>query len=216
MFIIIMSCTVCLHSLHPGYTCFYSDGNFSEFQEVRLSPPVNLSAPQTVLEREYISALSRITSPSGFRITSITLIVNKKLERTYNQKLTQMAAQCGGIAQVQEKYVFHGSSISNYPNIVSSGLGVGGVDQGIIIKNGTSYGYGVYTGGTPATAMSYCAGSNQLLLCLGLKGRNSTVAITDPNSLNNGNTHSHTAGDIIVFFTRQQLLPLYLIQYIPA
>lgn len=125
-----------------------------------------------------------------------------------------MAGQCGGVNYINEVLMWHGSPEANYAAIMRDGLKVGGVD-GISTVHGTSYGYGIYSGKSISTAAGYNGGSKKLILFNGLLGNSSGSAINSNNvlSLNNGSTHSYTSGDISVFFTKEQVIPRFLVEY---
>ena len=96
---------------------------------------------------------------------------------------------------------------------MQQGLLVGGVD-GIPIAQGAVHGYGVYSATTPNTPIGYAKGVQKLMCCLAMKGKNSTQTISDIAQLNNGITHSYACNaDWVVFFTKEQVLPRYLVEY---
>lgn len=96
---------------------------------------------------------------------------------------------------------------------MKDGLKVGGVD-GIPVAVGTLYGYGVYSASTPNTPIGYANDSQWVLACLAMKGKKSSVKKTEISTLNDGLTHSfETNGDWVIFFTKEQLLPRFLIEY---
>ena len=54
----------------------------------------------------------------------------------------------------------------------------------------------------------------KLCVVLRMKGNNTTQAIKNIALLNNGKTHSYTCGvDWVIFFTGEQILPRYLVEY---
>jgi Poly(ADP-ribose) polymerase catalytic domain len=209
-------CSFCGKSDHFGYTCFYYKST-QRYEEVVLTPPANLQQPRTMLESEYIrvrDAFNNFINPSNRLVFSqAKIIINKDLEERYATKKIEMAAECGGRNQINEVYFWHGSAEANYPNILRQGLKVGGVD-GIPVVNGTACGYGIYSSTAPTTPIGYTKGSKWLAFFVGMKGKNSAVSITNPGQLKNPNTHSYSCnGDWVIFFTKEQVLPKFLVEY---
>lgn len=125
-----------------------------------------------------------------------------------------MAIECKGEKNLNEVYIWHGSKYNKYDIIMREGLKVGGVDSGVSVDQGKTYGYGVYTASTPNTPISYASDSQWVLACLTLKCNKSPCAKDNPSQLNDGKTHSFIPrDDWIVFFTKEQLLPRFLIEY---
>jgi hypothetical protein len=58
---------------------------------------------------------------------------------------------------------------------------------------------GIYTALSPNTSMGYARDSKWMVCCLGMKG------IT--------NTHSTEGGGVVIFRTKEQLIPRFLIEY---
>lgn len=207
-------CSDCAVPDHFGYTCFYSIST-QEYEEILLPAPKG--DPVTILEKEYNKAkyaFNNFVDPkSNLEFNQAKLIVNKPLEKRYAQKKIEMAKECGGQDKINEVYFWHGSPEANYKSILKDGLKVGGVDD-IAVRVGKVYGYGIYSATTPNTPIKYAAGTTWLACFLGMKGVNSTVQIQDSSQLKNGKTHSYACnGDWVLFFTKEQTLPRYLIQY---
>jgi Poly(ADP-ribose) polymerase catalytic domain. len=140
------------------------------------------------------------------------LIVNKKLEERYAAKKTKMAKECGGEDNVNEIFVWHGSSFENYEEIMKNGLKIGGVD--VDIANAAVHGYGVYSATTPDVPITYARDSRFVACFLGLKGRDSGGPVSDTIKLDNGKVHSYGCrGNWVIFFTKEQLLPRFLVEY---
>ncbi|OMJ94781.1 hypothetical protein SteCoe_1961 [Stentor coeruleus] len=210
------TCNNCGKEWHYGLTCFYFVSK-KNYEIIDLPIPNNPLHPKSLLEQEYLNAKYAFDNYliQGIRLgfNRAKLIVNKKLEKRYAKKKKKMAQQCGGPDKVNEIYVWHGSSYSNYDAIMRDGLKVGGVDN-IPIAVGASYGYGVYSASTPNTPLGYASDSQWVLACLAMKGINSTSIKNDPSTLNDGITHSYeTNGDWVIFFTKEQLLPRFLVEY---
>ena len=209
-------CSVCGLKDHFGFTCFYMISDLP-YAEIPLSPPRDPNRCESVLEFEYMRAryaFNNFVNPgSNLEFKSAVLIVNKALEDRYSKKKVAMELQCGGRQQVNEVFIWHGSPEANYKNIMQNGLLVGGVD-GIPVAVGTACGYGVYSATTPNTPIGYAKGSKKVMCCLAMKGINSTQQIRDIAQLNNGKTHSYAHGvDWVIFFTKEQILPRYLVEY---
>eukprot|EP00045_Choanoeca_perplexa_P003882 m.34142 g.34142 ORF g.34142 m.34142 type:complete len:252 (+) comp12276_c0_seq3:481-1236(+) len=103
----------------------------------------------------------------------------------------------------EEVWVFHGTSQDAVVNIMQQGFKVGGAD--VRVKNGTSYGKGIYTATGGDTPMQYSqgAGAGCVLLCKALVGRKC-------------GSHEQEGGDSwvpqrdwLVFRRASQVLPLY-------
>lgn len=109
--------------------------------------------------------------------------------------------------------MWHGSAGVNYEPIMRDGLKVGGVD-GIPIVHGIGCGYGIYSGKYFSTIADRTTDSKKAILFQGLLGNNSASTITNPSLLNNGTLHSYTNNQLSVFFTKEQVIPRYLIEYI--
>ncbi|OMJ91736.1 hypothetical protein SteCoe_5635 [Stentor coeruleus] len=207
-------CTSCGFPIHPGYTCYYNLATTS-YQVIDLSQPTSIPNLQPLLTQENNKVINHFNSTRGnLNFIKAHLIINKPLEERYLAKKNLMASQCGGANRVNEILVWHGSSEANYASIMRDGLKVGGVD-GISAVHGTSYGYGVYSGKSFSTAVGYVNGSKKVILFNGLLGNNSGSAINSNSvqALNNGSTHSYTSGDISVFFTKEQVIPRFLVEY---
>ena len=214
-------CTSCGEMDHFGYTCFYAVAN-EEFKEIDLLPPQDPFHLNTALEREYVRAkyaFNEFIHPAEeVEFKQAKLFVNKTLEKRYAMKKQEMAMQCGGRDLVNELFIWHGSKAGNYINIMKTGLKVGGVDDGVGVDNGKVHGYGVYSATTPDTPKIYANDSQWIACFLALKGNESNKKIKDPGLLNNGRTHSYVpkgegVKDWLVLFTKEQLLPRYLVEY---
>lgn len=216
-------CSFCGGNDHFGFTCFYLCSS-KEFDKIVLAPPANPDHPASILEWEYIRARYAfnhfVNQASNLEMSKATLVVNKKLEERYKIKKLQMEKECGSRAGINECYIWHGSAEANYNPIMQDGLLVGGVDKVpggnaiLPIGQGKAYGYGVYSATTPNTPIGYAKGGKSIMCCLAMKGNNSTATINDPSQLTNGKTHSHACNtDWVIFFTKEQILPRYLIEF---
>ncbi|OMJ84344.1 hypothetical protein SteCoe_14569 [Stentor coeruleus] len=204
-------CSICGYTFHNDYTCFYYLTQ-CDFQIIDLQQQVSDPSLHAILQ--YYLNQVRVLFESGkgggnLRFVRAQAIVNKPLEVRYAAKKACMAGQCGGRERVNEVFLWHGSAESNYNPIARDGLKVAGVD---LPPGGQGYGLGIYSGNA-TTASGHTKGSKWLLLFQGMKGNNSPSTITTIPQLNNGQTHSFTAGDITVFFTKEQILPRYLIEF---
>ncbi|OMJ82207.1 hypothetical protein SteCoe_17168 [Stentor coeruleus] len=208
-------CNNCGKEWHFGLTCFYFVSQ-QDYEVIDLPKPSDPLHPKSLLEQEYLNAqyaFDNYVNP-GLRnsFNQAKLIVNKTLEKRYAQKKITMAQQCGGPDKVNEIYIWHGSRYNNYDAIMRDGLKVGGVD-GIPVAVGTACGYGVYSASTPNTPIGYANDSKWVLACLAMKGINSTAIKNNISTLNDGLTHSYATGDWVIFFTKEQLLPRFLVEY---
>ncbi|KAG5187295.1 hypothetical protein JKP88DRAFT_307549, partial [Tribonema minus] len=107
-----------------------------------------------------------------------------------------------------ESWVFHGTARENVPKIMCAGFRVGGVGEGsVAIKNGATYGNGVYAATGPATPIAYSArnGSRSVILARALRGRVGACP---------GEGDSWPAKlDWWVFADSAQLLPVYVVHF---
>lgn len=212
-------CNYCKKIGHFGKTCFYFESEL-EFDVIELKPPKNVDNPQNLREIEFLNAkyaFEQFLEKSGARFEAVKLVVNKRLEDRYAEKKKLMAEQCGGEDKVGEVYIWHGSKKDLYQTIMEDGLKVGGVD-GIPISQGKAHGYGVYCSTTPDSPMEYANDSKWILACLALKGKESPKKVRRIENLDTGEYHSYKPqGDIQknwqVFFTKEQLLPRFLVKY---
>ena len=195
-------CTICEFSAHKGTSC-YPNFSLSNFEKIRLVPPANLLNPTSFLEKEYIRVRNAFNSSvsANLEFSEPYLIINKDTENRYENKKNGIAEECKGMDKINEGYFWHGSLEPLQEKIVSEGFKVGGVD-GIPIRSGKSYGYGVYTAIGVSTPISSSSNFPQIIYCAAIKGNNSPVGINSIDQLNNKQTHSFTSGDIVVFFTK--------------
>ena len=195
-------------------TCFYYESQ-NEFEVIDLAPPIDMGNPQNLREQEYLNAKyafeNFIEASGSSSFKSARLIVNKPLEKRYFKKKHTMSTQCGGISNVGEIYIWHGSKYANYDSMMRDGLKVGGVD--IPIANAAVHGYGVYSSITPDTPIGYANDSKWILGCLAMKGNVSKTKITDIKLLDNEVNHSYEVGNWKIFFTKEQILPRFLIEH---
>lgn len=70
-----------------------------------------------------------------------------------------------------------------------------------------------YTAIGVSTPISLSSNFPQIIYCAGIKGNNSPVGISSIDQLNNKQTHSFTSGDIVVFLTKDQVIPRFLVRY---
>lgn len=213
-------CSYCGAEDHFGFTCFYSVSQ-NDYEEIELVPPQDIDHPVTILDWEWYRvrmAFNHYINPGEeVEFKSATLYVNKDLEKRYAEKKKKMAAECNGRENVNQLLIWHGSKKEFYPNIMKDGLKVGAVD-GVEILQGKVHGFGVYTATTPNTPKIYAKDSKFVACFLALKGNTSPEMINDPKLLDNGKTHSYipkgiAQNDWLVLFTKEQLLPRYLVEY---
>jgi Poly(ADP-ribose) polymerase catalytic domain/IBR domain, a half RING-finger domain len=214
-------CSKCGLKEHFGLTCFYFF-SVNDYDVIDLPEPKNPGRPASLLEDEYLKAkyaFNTLIDPvAGLEFNSAKLIVNRELEKKYSDKKNKMAVDCGGKDKIGEIYIWHGSKYENYDRIMKGGFKIGGVDPEVPIANGMVHGLGIYSALTPNTPAQYAKDSRWVLCCLALKGNHSQVKIEDKNLLDNPNTHSYIPkgaprNDWMVFFTKEQTLPRYLIEH---
>lgn len=205
-------CTSCGYNIHPGLSCFYNL-SILNYQIIDLDQAPIIQDLQPLLNSELTKVQNHFNkSRSIFAFFKAFLIVNKALEERYLAKKNAMADQCGGVDKVNEVLMWHGSAVGNYESIMRDGLKVGGVD-GIPVVNGDGCGYGIYAGKNFSTVIGCAQDSKKVILFQGLLGNNSPSPIFIPSLLDNGSTHSYTNGEISVFFTKEQVIPRYLVEY---
>lgn len=100
-----------------------------------------------------------------------------------------------------EIWVFHGTNSAAVRQIIQNGFKVGGTDPTVPVRNGASYGKGVYTAVSPGTPMGYGVESRSIILARGIPG--------------DMNTHHrpHTQPDWYIFRSAAQLLPCYIVHF---
>ena len=208
-------CNECGNRDHFGYTCFYMISN-EDYQEIDLKPPEFADRPKNILENEYLKAkyaFNYFINPGEcIEFSKAKLIVNKTLEKKYAEKKILMAQQCGGRDKINEITAWHGSKFENYPKIMNEGLKIGGVN--VEVAKGQVHGWGIYSAFTPNTPKQYARDSKWIACFLAMKGNKSDKKIDSAEGLDNGKTHSYEPrDDWIVFFSQDQLLPRYLVEY---
>ncbi|OMJ65356.1 hypothetical protein SteCoe_38398 [Stentor coeruleus] len=209
-------CNNCGREAHFGLTCFYFVSQ-QEYEVIDLPAPADPIRPKSLLEQEYLNAkyaFDNFVNPAqGCKFNKARLIVNKALEKRYSEKKKKMANECGGPDKVNEIYIWHRSRYEHYDAIMKEGFKVDGVD-GIPAIQKKPYGYGIYSASTPNTPIGYIYHTKWILACLALKGNKSYAAKEDIYTLNDGKTHSYEPwNDWVVFFTKEQLLPRFLVEY---
>jgi hypothetical protein len=98
--------------------------------------------------------------------------------------------EVGSRAVVQARW--HGTSLSNYDSIYRHGLAVPGTIPGVVVRNGSAHGVGIYTAQSPWTSVTYAHGSGRLLLCAVI---NDAQGIAFPDWLTSGDVAPHYAVD---------------------
>ena len=218
---------ICNNCERPAHfeTCFFFESS-EIYEEILLTPPKEIGKPKSLREQEYLNAKyafeNFLEDQSGtYYFKSAKLIVNKTLEARYAEKKKKMISECLGEKNIGEVYIWHGSKLENYPKIMNEGLKVGGVDYGVGVDQGNRFGYGIYSSTTPDTPIMYSNNSKFIIACLAMKGIPSTAAIFDIKALNSGLTHSFKPAvsgvekNWWVFFTKEQVLPRFLVEYGP-
>lgn len=134
----------------------------------------------------------------------------KKVVYIENPAVTQRYQKCKGkFKDKKDIWVFHGSNEKAIELIKSDGFKVGGVDAGVGIANGKAHGYGVYTATGTSTPETFAAkehGSKCIILAKGLKGEKGDFRTIGQK------VGDHKAFlDWVIFFTKEQLLPTYIL-----
>ena len=216
---------ICNNCERPAHfeTCFFFEST-KKYEEIVLRPPIEIGKPKNLREQEYLNAKYAFENffeakNRPYHFKSAKLIVNKTLEERYAAKKKKMIKECGGFDKIGEVYIWHGSPVVNYPGIMREGLKVGGVDYGVGVAVGTRFGYGIYSSTAPDTPITYAKDSHFLIACLAMKGIPSHSPIFDTTKLDLGKSHSfkpvasETEKNWWVFFTKEQVLPRFLIEY---
>lgn len=131
---------------------------------------------------------------------NLSSIVRKQYEKTKCEFFQQ--------GKFHEYWVFHGTTIENIELIRNTGFKVGGKDDGIMVKNGSSNGFGVYTAVGPRAPMNYAYGTNKVILAKALIGRQKSIVFPD-NTVDSWLPQQ----DFVVFKDGKQLLPCYVVTY---
>lgn len=127
-------------------------------------------------------------------VSCVEVLYNPKLVSKYNNKQLKFQRER---KNVDEFFVFHGTRQENIDLILRDGFKVGGQD-GVVVAHGAALGPGVYTAKTVGTPSHYAQGSNRLLLSVGFRGAQCDHV---------------ERGDVIVFKSKEQILPLYVVHY---
>jgi hypothetical protein len=164
--------------------------------------PQGATVSLTVEAMHYNQAYAQFTQMlggQGHTVKAVEWYENPSLEQRFNRcksKLQQNDA---------EVWVFHGCpDASVVPKIMTEGFKVAGVDDGVPIRNGAAYGNGVYTATGPDTPMQYANVAKCVILARAIKGRHGGTSSGDSWSPH---------GDWIIFKTKEQLLPVYVVRY---
>ncbi|KAG5181131.1 hypothetical protein JKP88DRAFT_165852 [Tribonema minus] len=137
--------------------------------------------------------------------SQVDVYKSKTTRQRYQAALASLAFD--GI-NTDESWVFHSTAHDNIIKIMCGGLCVGG-EGGVAIKNGATYGNGVYAATGPATPMTYSTGrgTNQaVILARALHGRAGT-------RIGQGNSWP-AKWDWWVFADSAQLLPVYVVHIV--
>ncbi|CAG9324831.1 unnamed protein product [Blepharisma stoltei] len=205
-------CIDCLEESHIGISCLAASED--QAKVVDLPVPADFSKPKNKLEREYLNAKFVFEQNARDKVmVSAKMIINKAVEMRYKAKKEEISKTLAD--REDDIYVWHGSSAAAYDNIAKNGFGIGGVTPGVAVKTNTAFGYGVYTATDPQLSFSYVVGDT-ILCCKAFKGNlgNNTVA-ANPADLNNPNQHAYLKlpEGILVLFSTDQIVPVYLIKY---
>jgi hypothetical protein len=130
----------------------------------------------------------------------------QKIEILKNLNLTQRFSKAWNSKQYGTPvFVFHGTASKNIISIRKNGLMVPGIKYNLIlgtggvhVVNGSAYGVGIYLAMDASYSMSYCNGDNQMFACAVLCGKSGVTT---------------KAGDIIVSFKNELVLPCFLITF---
>ena len=199
-------CSLCGQPSHIGLSCKVAAMKINEYQIIDITAQ---SHPQ-----EYAYAKMQFdyfTQDSSLSMRQAKLIVNPAMLARFEKKKEELVKACNG--DDTEVIVFHGSRQQNYDNIARGGFLIGGVSPGVDVVNGAVLGLGVYTATTPDLPVVYAWDSNWLLCCRGVRGQASSQAAGTAQELTSGPCHSYVLNEIIVFWTVEQVLPLYLIEF---
>lgn len=132
------------------------------------------------------------------RPRSVSLWVNPVLKKQYDAKRAEF--QSAG-KPIEEVWVFHGTGHDVTEQICQDGFKIGGQD--VAVAHGTVHGTGVYTATGPLSPMAYNQNrdsNKHVILAKGLLGTRD-VDSRAPKA------------DWLVFNTKEQLLPLYVVYY---
>ncbi|CAG9313057.1 unnamed protein product [Blepharisma stoltei] len=200
-------CVRCTQTLHDGLSCYNVAGlTLNDPPFIDIYPPPRDFSDYEYLHEEYENAkfaFETFVRAANLKMTQVKLVVNPALEQKFEAKKKQLGCK--------EEYVFHGSNYVNYAKICSGGFIIGGTN-GLAVAHGTAAGYGVYTGLTPDISAGYAQGKTWMLCCRAVRGICGAPART-VQELTAGNRHSTQNGDALIFFSADQVLPKYLVEF---
>lgn len=175
------------------------------------NPDANLSVQKKIIKRQLDTAIvdlnadnllfriaeSQFLTCGGSRcgrVTKVEVAFNQTLIDRYRKKRQKFRSRGVDITEI---FVFHGTNPENYDLILRDGFKVGGEE--VSISNGAVHGHGVYTATGVSAPMQYAGGANRILLALAIKGSE--------------NDHKSPRDDWILFKSKEQLLPLFVVHY---
>ncbi|KAG0617383.1 hypothetical protein M758_5G185900 [Ceratodon purpureus] len=165
---------------------------------VSIVPSLNFQGltPEEIHFRMAESQFFRMLKNRSLKVTKVDFIKNLQLEERFDRKKEEFKS---ANVTVDQRFVFHGTDAGAIDKIAIEGFKIGG--QGVAIKCGASYGYGVYTAVNPDISVAYCKGSNMMLLSIAIPGEN-------------GKNHNHGGSpNVLVIKDVAQLLPRYVVHY---
>eukprot|EP00038_Savillea_parva_P003993 m.132840 g.132840 ORF g.132840 m.132840 type:complete len:481 (-) comp11343_c0_seq2:71-1513(-) len=95
--------------------------------------------------------------------------------------------------------LFHGTDDRNWRSISQRGFFIPGTG-GVRVVNGSAYGVGIYTGRNPGISCPYVRGQQSMFVCAGLIENKFATSV-------------HRAGDMVIFFRKEQVVPCALVSY---
>jgi hypothetical protein len=142
---------------------------------------------------DYVERIKEAFRPTGWIAVRIQNIVNPSLQSRFTELFNDPQS---GVPVM----TFHGTSAECVPGIITGGLRVPG-RNGVVVRNGSSYGVGIYMSTAATTPCSYIRGPIMIVVVSAtLVG---TRFLTSTQSIN---------GDWIVVSNEEQVLPCYIVE----
>ncbi|OMJ74572.1 hypothetical protein SteCoe_26471 [Stentor coeruleus] len=216
-------CPRCNLQYHPDYSCAVAKEGGKDYKKILCleDDPIldyrsHFSHAVSLFEWDmHQGTKKKLQEKMGakFKVTKVMFIYNPTLQERYNKgkkKIIDAGIDPGEI------FVYHATSNDVYEKICTGGFLVGNVDVKQSI--GKLCGLGVYTA-TDATMSINFYGNKKILLCKGLKGKQSDHPISDKHEFLTTDCNSYykdfsgTQSDYWIFFQKENVLPFYYIEY---
>lgn len=157
---------------------------------------------------------------SGVKIDKIENVLKPELVTAFEARWNQMTKQLGKNLTVPS-IAYHGTAEANINSILEKGLLVPGKGAGKDVGHATDNGWwggGIYLSPDHSLSIGYCGGGRKLLICSVIMGRRYRVTERmDGGDLVEGyDSHVAEEGKEWVIFEPSQVLPCYLVSFVPG